>query len=414
MSSINIRTWDTFFLKTSFGWVHYDTTLRYLDFVEEMSNATLMTIDLKKNSPNPAGVVVERKKSVYLYVRVGTTWVQTSKGSSIANCGKFITVDGGSWDNALFRWGNNSAGGNATYSDEYNIGTSNKLDWDWCGVLDGSEGLGILQRHNINSSNVAKFKFVKVTMDGELELPTAPMCGTTCGKEFYIVNEDGFILTANDACNITWKAPTGLDSQKWYSEEGVDVLNSFRVYYSKSEFTPLVRVRDESMVVMELACSDYIAPDYNYREWRYEASQETGFYVLRLHASALETGEWYLGRDAEYNAVVVSGVKNAIHLSISESPFYIPVRDCEPRGERCYIAQDCCPPLACNTDGRCDDYAEEDEIVIEWWAWALIIVGGLLFMYVIYKMASVIGKMDTSRLFEEKDQAGLPVVEKKQ
>lgn len=408
MSSINIKTWDTFFLRTSFGWVHYDTTLRYLDFVEEISNATLMTIDLQKQSPNPAGVVIERKKTVYLYVQVGTTWVQTSKGSNIDKCGKSITADGSPWDNALFRWADTGVDGNATYSDDYAIGTSNGYFWDWCGALDGSEDLGIVQRHNISPSKVAKFKFVKVTMDGELELPTAPMCGDTCGREFYIVNEDGFILTANDACNISWKANTGLDDQKWYSEEGVDVLNSFRVYYSKSEFTALVRVRDESLVVMELACNDYIAPDYNYREWRYESSTETGFKVLRLHDSALETGEWYLGRDAEYNAVVVSGVKDAIHLSVSESPFYVPVQDCEPRGERCFVSADCCKPLACNVDGLCDDYEEEEEIEIKLWVWALIIVGGLLFMYVIYKMASLIGKLDTSTLFEGKAVASPP------
>ena len=126
---------------------------------------------------------------------------------------------------------------------------------------------------------------------------------------------------------------------------------------------------------------------------------DTGFRVLLLSYSQLETAEFFLGRGEGDTAVVVQGIENAVHVTISESSFFDPTPYCGKTGDTCNIPSDCCDDNC--SSGKCAAFSDDEATILPWWVWLLVIGGGLLFMYIVYKMARFVGKADASQLFKE-------------
>ena len=325
-------------------------------------------------------------------------WQQISVGSSIPSCGKKLILGGGEITNDHL---DSSVSGNALYSSSFIIHNSGvpKM-WSYCASLTSCEGNGVLQRNDGSSRLTLIFIKFDANADPGPDID-APLCGDNCGADLYVTNQNNQVLTVENAYSLKWKSLANTTDQIWHAVAGTRPL--YEVYYSKAFFTAMAKLPvDSDVVVMDLLVSDppYVAAN-NFKEWVYEPSTITGSYVLRLSYSTLETGQYYLGSAADGRVLAVQGLENAIHVTIGTSPVFDPDPVCEPANGSCLVSGDCCPPLACNADGKCVVFDEDaTPVTIEWWVWVLVVLGGLFFVYIIYKLATMIGKVDTDKYFK--------------
>jgi len=399
-----ITSGDTVLLQTSHGFVSWCADLQIFDFVDSPSDATLCKILDEKGSQDT--IVRTQNTEVYFMMLIEEEWRELSKGSNLSGCGSRLTINGNELKNyRLFEIGGSNSGTNATYNLWYYIHTKPTFTqnefYGYCASASCDGGVGILDTSK--TRNTLAIKLIHVDADGSFPVPTEPQCTPNCGPTMYIVNSEGQLLTAESECNLMWKAANGSKSQKWYGVEEVRFLDSFRAYYNQEYHTALAKLpSDSDGLVMDHVCSNYFATT-DFREWRYDSSVLTGYKVLFLSYSQLETAEFFLGRGEGANrdaAVAVQGLENAIHLTISESPYYDPNQDCGASGDPCIWTSECCAG-ECSTKGRCELLTDDELSAFPLWGWLLIILGGLLFMYVIYKLARFVGKADTSKLFKD-------------
>ena len=400
-----IKTGDHVLIQIdSGGFLRYCASLNVIDFPNSITEATKCKIN-GRNADE--GDVIKMRADIDIFMYINDTWNLLTLGDGIDGCGgKRLNIGTDTMtSNSLQRYDDNSDGTNATYNLRFHIGKTTKHKFNWCDAMNGCDDIdgdpttGVLQRVYIdNSSNASSFMLHKLTEDGDIELPDEPDCAPKCGDPLYIVNSSGAVLAAATACSIQWQSYDGDDDQKWYAVDGIRHLETFKIYYNKKYGTALSKLPALSDgLVLDKLCGNYAGVDNI--QWRYEVNPSTGFRVLRLSYATGEEGEFYLASRSGTSAIAADDIDDAEHVTVGPSPIFDNTPECTLNGDLCVNSTECCSQT-CGGNGRCLEPGD-DEVEFPWWGWMLVAIGALFFIFFIYKAATMVTRMDTSKYFDD-------------